>query len=64
MVGPNGVLEKDVNLDVALRLSIMLELAGGTVVLTRKTDSAVTPEARQSHAPGGRGGVFDHHPSK
>ncbi|HHV43447.1 MAG TPA: N-acetylmuramoyl-L-alanine amidase [Firmicutes bacterium] len=48
VVGPNGVLEKDVNLDVALRLSIMLELAGGTVVLTRKTDSAVTPEARQS----------------
>ncbi|HBN09328.1 MAG TPA: hypothetical protein DD435_12005 [Cyanobacteria bacterium UBA8530] len=37
--GPGGLLEKDVNLGVALALSRMLEKAGAKVVMTRSDDS-------------------------
>ncbi|MCK9222384.1 MAG: N-acetylmuramoyl-L-alanine amidase [Limnochordia bacterium] len=46
--GPAGVQEKDVNLDVALRLAIMVELAGGKIILTRKADYSVSFAARLS----------------
>lgn len=38
-VGVNGVLEKDINLAVALRLRTMLENKGYRVVMTRDTDA-------------------------
>ena len=40
-VGKNGVLEKDVNLSVALHLREMLELSGFNVVLTRDEDISI-----------------------
>lgn len=42
-VGPSGLKEKDVNLDVALRAARLLEQAGVTVSLTRSTDTALRP---------------------
>jgi N-acetylmuramoyl-L-alanine amidase len=36
--GPTGYLEKDANLDIALRLKAMLEQAGAAVFMTRETD--------------------------
>ncbi|MGQ9732398.1 MAG: N-acetylmuramoyl-L-alanine amidase [Candidatus Zipacnadales bacterium] len=36
--GPTGLVEKDVNLDISLRLRQMLELAGARVFMTRETD--------------------------
>ncbi|MHB8896990.1 MAG: N-acetylmuramoyl-L-alanine amidase family protein, partial [Candidatus Geothermincolia bacterium] len=38
----NGVAEKDVNLDIALRARRMLEQKGYRVVMTRETDTAVS----------------------
>ncbi len=38
-VGVNGVLEKDINLAIALRLRTMLENKGYKVVMTRDTDA-------------------------
>lgn len=38
-VGANGVLEKDLNLSIALRLRALLEANGIRVVLTRSTDT-------------------------
>lgn len=40
-VGKNGVLEKDVNLDVVLDLRDMLEMSGFEVVLTRDADISI-----------------------
>ena len=37
-VGPTGVKEKDINLDISLKLKEMLEKAGATVVMTRTSD--------------------------
>jgi stage II sporulation protein D len=39
--GPGGLKEKDVNLDIALRLEKMLEEAGAKVFLTRRKDTGV-----------------------
>jgi len=36
--GPTGLLEKDVNLAVALKLKALLESAGATVIMTREND--------------------------
>ena len=41
-IGPTGVREEDVNLDVALRVQRLLEKRGAVVVLTRSTDVRVT----------------------
>lgn len=47
-VGPTGLLEKDVNLHIALALRDMLRQAGATVVMTRDRDVALKPpEATQ-----------------
>ena len=45
-VGPGGLRESDVNLDVALRTKAALEAAGATVVLTRETDQRVSIPTR------------------
>ena len=39
-VGTRGTVEKEINLDIALKLRDMLEAAGYTVVMTRETDTA------------------------
>lgn len=38
-LGPDGLLEKDIVLDIALRLRTLLQSAGATVVMTRETDT-------------------------
>ncbi len=50
--GPHGLLEKDVCLDVALRLGQMIEenMPGAQVVYTRKDDSYVPLEERTAIA--------------
>ena len=45
-VGPVGTIERDVNLDISLRLAAKLRELGARVVLTRQDDSAVTLYAR------------------
>ncbi|HEY9766642.1 MAG TPA: N-acetylmuramoyl-L-alanine amidase, partial [Chroococcales cyanobacterium] len=45
--GPGGLLEKDVNLGVALALSRMLEKAGARVILTRSDDSPLVPGKKE-----------------
>lgn len=49
-VGPTGLEEADVNLDVALRVRDHLEGLGARVVLTRETDLRVTIESRAALA--------------
>lgn len=51
-VGPNGLLEKDLNLAVAQRTAEILRAAGATVVLTRETDLRVTLATRAGIAVG------------
>ncbi|GAB4317159.1 MAG: hypothetical protein Kow0059_10080 [Candidatus Sumerlaeia bacterium] len=41
--GPTGLLERDVNLTVALFLRDMLQQAGAEVIMTRTTDRRMTP---------------------
>lgn len=43
-VGVNGALEKDINLEIALKLGKWLEKNGITVTLTRETDQGLEPE--------------------
>lgn len=45
-VGPNGIVEKELNFDVARRTAEQLEALGATVVLTRHDDVRVTLETR------------------
>lgn len=40
--GPSGLQEKEVNLDVALRLKRILEARGAVAILTRETDDSLT----------------------
>lgn len=40
-VGPTGVKEKDINLDISKKLQTLLEEAGAKVVMTRTDDSSV-----------------------
>ncbi len=49
-IGPSGVSEEDVNLDVALRVKRLLEQRGAIVVMTRSTDVRVTIDTRASLA--------------
>lgn len=49
-IGPTGVMEKDVVLDVALRLARLLEQAGCEVVLTRHDDTFIPLEERTAIA--------------
>ena len=49
-VGPTGLREADLNLDVARRVRALLEAEGATVVLTRDADVRMTLETRASIA--------------
>jgi N-acetylmuramoyl-L-alanine amidase len=49
-IGPSGVVEADLNLDVALKAKASLEERGATVVLTRNDDTRVTLETRAAIA--------------
>ena len=49
-VGPSGLREADVNLDVARRVRTLLEAEGATVVLTRDADVRMTLSTRASIA--------------
>jgi N-acetylmuramoyl-L-alanine amidase len=42
-IGPSGLMEKDVNLDVGKRLLRLLQAAGARVRMTRTTDAALAP---------------------
>lgn len=44
-IGVNGVLEKDINLQIALKLKKTLEDAGMTVVMTREDDKGLYDES-------------------
>ena len=43
-IGPTGVMEKTVTLNIALRLQKLLEAEGATVYRTRSTDTEVSPK--------------------
>jgi len=45
--GPSGLQEKEVNLDVALRLKRILEARGAVAILTREDDASLTPVANR-----------------
>jgi len=49
-IGPSGVVEAELNLDVALRAKAQLEKRGATVVLTRTDDTRVTLQTRAAIA--------------
>ena len=59
-IGPHGLLEKDLCLDVALRLGNMIEerLPGAEVVYTRKDDTFVSLEQRTAIANQARADLF------
>lgn len=52
-VGAGGLAEKDVNLDVALRLQPLLEKLGARVTLTRSGDTRALPGDRAAFLPEG-----------
>ncbi len=49
-VGPSGLTEKELNLDIALRVRDLLEAEGATVVLTRDRDMRLTLATRAAIA--------------
>ncbi|HSP03024.1 MAG TPA: N-acetylmuramoyl-L-alanine amidase, partial [Acidimicrobiales bacterium] len=49
-IGPSGVVEAEINLDVALKAKALLEAEGATVALTRNDDTRVTLETRAAIA--------------
>lgn len=40
-VGVDGVIEKDINLSISLKLKVFFDAAGYTVIMTRKDDNAI-----------------------
>lgn len=54
----NGVKEKDVNLDIALRARALLDAKGYRVIMTRDTDTNVSLAMRCAIANGARAAVF------
>ncbi|MHB1255222.1 MAG: SH3 domain-containing protein [Dethiobacteraceae bacterium] len=57
-VGPTGLMEKDVVLDVSLRVADRLRQAGATVILTRDTDSIVSLAGRVEIAAAANAHIF------
>jgi N-acetylmuramoyl-L-alanine amidase len=59
-IGPNGLMEKDLCLDVALRLGKMIEdgLPGAEVVYTRSDDTFIPLEERTSMANSAKADLF------
>ncbi|MGN0403613.1 MAG: N-acetylmuramoyl-L-alanine amidase [Bariatricus sp.] len=47
-IGVNNVLEKDVNLQITMKVKACLEKEGVTVELTRETDEGLEPEGAQN----------------
>jgi N-acetylmuramoyl-L-alanine amidase len=43
-IGPTGLMEKDVTLNIALKLQKLLQSEGATVYMTRTTDTEVSPK--------------------
>ena len=50
-VGPTGLKEKDVNLDIGLRLDALLNSGGYRTIMTRRTDIALGPPPDPPLAP-------------
>lgn len=57
-IGPSGLMEKHVVMDVASRLAAKLSDAGATVILTRKGDWAVSLEGRVNMAHSANADLF------
>src|SRR5580698_8489913 len=59
-IGPHGLLEKDLCLDVALRLGALIEqkLPGAEVIYTRKDDTFVSLEDRTAIANDAKADLF------
>ncbi|HHW13598.1 MAG TPA: AMIN domain-containing protein [Firmicutes bacterium] len=57
-IGPNGAMEKEVNLDIALRLRQVLQEAGAEVVMSREDDRFVPLHDRPAQANGQQAAVF------
>ena len=49
-IGPTGVMEKTVTLNVALELEKLLKAHGATVIMTRHTDKTVSPNGAKASA--------------
>ena len=49
-IGPSGVMEKTVTLNVALELEKMLKAHGAEVIMTRRTDKTVSPKGASASA--------------
>ena len=49
-IGPTGVMEKTVTLNVALELEKLLKAQGATVIMTRHTDKTVSPKGAKASA--------------
>lgn len=47
-VGVDGIVEKDINLSIALKLEDLLEVAGYNVVMTRDTDASIYDDDAES----------------
>ncbi|MEI7832167.1 MAG: N-acetylmuramoyl-L-alanine amidase [bacterium] len=57
-IGPNGVKEKDINLDIVSRTDVLLRAAGFTTMLTRNDNSAVALYDRPAKANAGKATLF------
>lgn len=57
-IGKSGVREKDINLDIALRLNKLLKDSGVEVVMTRSTDNFVSLERRVEIANRSKADIF------
>lgn len=49
-IGPTGVMEKTVTLNVSLELEKLLKAHGATVIMTRRTDKTVSPAGAKASA--------------
>lgn len=49
-IGPSGLMEKTVTLNVALELEKMLKAEGAEVIMTRRTDKTVSPKGASASA--------------
>ena len=62
-IGPDGVMEKDITLAIALQLRDLLRKKSGCeVFLTRDTDGFVTARRPDENGEQAEGGPFHQHP--
>lgn len=57
-VGPTGLIERDVTLDISLKLARILEDKGANVILTRKGDTTLTLSGRANVANANNADIF------